>query len=317
VRERTSVSDVPSISHEGLVALFRNRPELAPALLRDSLHVDLPPYAEVRIEDSDLTQLQPTQFTADLVLLLSHGSPVLVIVVEAQLSEDRDKQYSWPLYLAATRARYRCPAIVLVVAPTEAIARWAATPVALGAGYPWAPTVLGPALVPVVTEPEQAVRDPELAVLSVLAHGNDETTGVSVALAALAAARGLEDHRAGLYHDLVLATLGDAARTALEQLMATGYEFQTDFAKKHQAIGRAEGETKGRAEGRAEGETKGRAEGEARGKAEGVLRVLEVRGVATSEAERARILATTDLALLDQWLVRAVTAKDAAEIFEK
>jgi hypothetical protein len=140
---------------------------------------------------------------------------------------------------------------------------------------------------------------------SISHEGLVPVAGVSVALAALAAARGLEDGRAGLYHDVVLATLGDAARTALEQLMATGYEFQTDFAKKHQAIGRAEGEARGRAEG------------EARGKAEGVLRVLDVRGLAISEAERERILAATDLALLDQWLVRAVTAEDAAEVFDR
>ena len=35
--------------------LFRNRPELAPVLLRDSLGVALSPYAEARIDSADLT----------------------------------------------------------------------------------------------------------------------------------------------------------------------------------------------------------------------------------------------------------------------
>jgi hypothetical protein len=30
---------MPSFAHEGLIELFRNRPELAPELLRDALHI--------------------------------------------------------------------------------------------------------------------------------------------------------------------------------------------------------------------------------------------------------------------------------------
>jgi len=263
------------------VELFRRRPELAPELLRDALHVAIPDYAEIRIEDSDLTQLQPTQFTADLVILLQDG----------KLAPDPDKRYSWLSYLAATRARYRCNSIVLVITPSEAVTSWAATPIDLGGGHAWAPCVVGPKLIPVITETEVAAREPELAVLSALAHANDPDVGPLVALAALAAAHGLEAERAVLYHDVVLATLGDAARAALENLMASGYQFQSDFAKKHQAIGRAEG------------------------KADDILRVLVARGLSISEAGRARILGTTDLALLDRWLVQAVTASRADDIF--
>jgi len=294
---------VPSISHEALVALFRNRPELALELLRQSLHVKLPDYAEIRIEDSDLTQLRPTVFTADLVVLLRNGDPVLVIVVEVQLSEDPNKLFSWPVYLATARARYRCPAFLLVIAPTEAVASWASMPIEIGGSFRGAPYVIGPALVPVVAEPAEAVRDPELAVLSALAHGNEPAIGPSVVLAALAAAAGLDDERAALYHDVILATLGEAARTALEKLMSSGYQFQTDFAKKHQAVGRAEGEAKGEAKGKAEG------------KAEAILRVLEARCIPLTAEERARFLGSTDLGLLDRWLVRSVTASSAYEVF--
>jgi len=35
---------VPSQLHEALLLLFRNRPGLAPELLRDALHVELPQY---------------------------------------------------------------------------------------------------------------------------------------------------------------------------------------------------------------------------------------------------------------------------------
>jgi hypothetical protein len=41
---------MPSFLHEALLMLFRNRPALAPELLRDALHVPLPDYTEVRID---------------------------------------------------------------------------------------------------------------------------------------------------------------------------------------------------------------------------------------------------------------------------
>ena len=84
---------VPSYLHEALLLLFRNRPALAPELLRDALHVELPDYTEARIDSADLTDIQPAEYRADLVILLLHGSPVLGIVLEMQLSNDEDKRY--------------------------------------------------------------------------------------------------------------------------------------------------------------------------------------------------------------------------------
>ncbi|MCC6216365.1 MAG: hypothetical protein IT376_16005, partial [Polyangiaceae bacterium] len=46
-----------------------------------------------------------------------------------------------------------------------------------------------------------------------------------------------------------------------------------------------------------------------------ILRVLEARGLVPSEAERRRVTATTELALLETWLARAVTAPTVAAVF--
>jgi len=54
----------------------------------------------------------------------------------------------------------------------------------------------------------------------------------------------------------------------------------------------------------------------AEGRAEAVLRVLDKRGVALSEDQRARVAGCTDLDQLDEWLDRAVTATRAAEVFD-
>ncbi|MEU3251511.1 hypothetical protein [Streptomyces sp. NPDC006997] len=55
--------------------------------------------------------------------------------------------------------------------------------------------------------------------------------------------------------------------------------------------------------------------GEAKGRAEGVVRVLEARGLQIPDAVRARVTACTDLTVLDDLLVRAITVEQAEELF--
>jgi len=209
---------VPSQLHEALLLLFRNRPHLAPELLRDALHLELPAYTEARIESADLTDVQPAEYRADLVVLLYDRKPVLGIVVEAQRAPDDHKRFAWPVYAVGLRARMRCPVCLLVVSPHEAVARWASKPIVLGGGNLFTPMVLGPSGVPEVTDQVRAVADPELAVLSAMAHGKDEDAGkaLRIAVAAMAASLGLDAERSTLYFDLVFASLGEAARKSFQ-----------------------------------------------------------------------------------------------------
>ncbi|MFJ3600357.1 hypothetical protein ACIPRU_28175 [Streptomyces sp. NPDC090126] len=66
---------------------------------------------------------------------------------------------------------------------------------------------------------------------------------------------------------------------------------------------------------RDEGRTEGRVEGRVEGRAEDILRILEVRGVAVPDEARERISSCTDLAVLDVWFERAVTAQTADAVF--
>jgi hypothetical protein len=158
---------VPSLDHESLIVLFRNQPELAAQLLREALHVDLPAYTEARLASSDLTEVVPTEFRADAVVLLVEEKPVLGVIVEAQLSRDDRKRFTWPAYLTVLRARHACPVEFLIVAPDRAVAAWAAALIQLNlvGDCVVRPRVLGLDTVPVVTDPVQAAREPELAVL--------------------------------------------------------------------------------------------------------------------------------------------------------
>ena len=234
--------------HEALLQLFRNRPALAPELLRDALHITLPPHSSVSIESADLTDIQPAEYRADLVALLADEMPVLGIVVEVQLSTDERKSFVWPAYVANLRARLKCPVCLLVIAGSDAVARWAAKPIELGGGSRFAPWVIGPAGVPQITDPVVAQADPELAVLSAIAHGKniDIDKSVKIAVVAQLASLRLDADRSKLYFDLTMASLSEAARRELQTMDLAKYEYQSDFAKHYVAQGQATGEAQGR-----------------------------------------------------------------------
>jgi hypothetical protein len=230
-----------SMAHEVLVDLFKNRPSLAAEILSEVLGVEMPVYAQARLASIDLTEVQPAEYRADVVvvLLLEGDVPVRVIVVEVQLDKKERKRFTWPAYLAVARAVHECPADLLVVAPDAGVAAWCAEPIEIGApGFVLRPQVLRRVDVPVVERPEEAARRPELGVLSAMAHGDTEK-GAAIASAVLPVLGGLDDDRGRFYYDLVCNSLNEAARKALDEKMK-GYEYQSDFAKKYVAQGRAE-----------------------------------------------------------------------------
>ncbi len=240
---------MPSMPHETLIDLFKNRPSLGAELLSEALGVSVPSYTEARLVSIDLTQIRPAEYRADLVVLLLDGEdPALVLIIEVQLGIDPRKRFTWPEYAMGARAVHGCPVGLLVIAPDPDVAAWCAEPIETGIpGFVLRPPVLGRAGVPVVTDPAEAARRPELAVLSAMAHGTSEV-GAAIAAAVLPALRGFDDERSKFYHDLVLNSLNDAARNALEAMMK-GYEYQSDFAKKYVAEGVEQGLEQGREQG--------------------------------------------------------------------
>lgn len=296
---------MPSMAHEILVDLFKSRPSLAAEILAEVLGVSLPPYTEARLASSDLTEIQPAEYRADVVVVLLEGDiPVRVIIVEVQLAVDPGKRFSWPAYVTVSRAIHRCPAGLLVVAPEPAVAAWCAEPIETGvSGFVLHPPVLHRTAVPIVTAPEEAARRPELGVLSAVAHG-ETRHGATIAAAVLEAIRDLDDDRARFYYDLVYNSLNAAARRELEAMMK-GYEYQSDFARKYVAQGRTEGRTEGLTEGRTQ---------EA---ARNLLSVLRVRGIAVPDAVRERILAQTEPERLERWLEKAAVASSISEVVDE
>lgn len=65
-----------------------------------------------------------------------------------------------------------------------------------------------------------------------------------------------------------------------------------------------------------ESERKAFAEGKAEGEAAGLLKILARRGLEMTDGERARILSTRDLSLLDRWYEVALSVASVRELFE-
>lgn len=297
----------PSLVHEGVIALVRDNPAFAARVLRDLLHVDVPRFRTARLTEAALPDLVPVEYHADAVVLFDGADgdqtkPVLGRVFEVQLERKDRKRYTWPLYAVAARARHECPFILTVVAPDPAVARWADQSIELGNGS-FAPCVIGPQGIPQVTDRDQAMREPQLAVLSAVAHGRgDLATAMSIGRAAIDAVRALPDEQRLLYSGLIEKALSEAARKALEM----DPQIKQFFSEAHQ---------RSYAKGEAEGEAKGLARGLAKGKAESLMMFLQQRGLVLTDEQRRQILSCTDVAILDRWLARALSVASVDELF--
>ena len=129
---------MPTLEHNVLVEMFRENPELAPHFLATLFHLEVPPHASVAVVESSLDQLIPVEFRADLVLELrdANGRARAGDRPRGPARQGSGQEvFSWPVYVAVVRAKKRCRAVVLVVAPDADVAAWAAENIDLGLGF--------------------------------------------------------------------------------------------------------------------------------------------------------------------------------------
>jgi hypothetical protein len=309
---------VVSFSHELLVELFRTRGELAPTLLRLCKGIAFD-HERAEQRSIDLSQVVSTEYRADAVVVLHDHRDAIVaaVIVEVQLNIDRDKERTWPVYVAALHHKLACPVILVVVTPSQTVARWASRPIHLGhPGLALEPVVIELASVPRVTDPAQVHAVPELGVLSTMAHPD-----IEVATTALSAVSLLPEDRAQLYLDVILAALPRAVGKELEAQMR-GYVYQSEFARKYysqgleegRSLGVQEGRSLGVQEGRSLGVQEGRSLGQAGGLRSAVLALIRTKvGVVTGDDEAAVAAMRDERVLID--LIEALgRATGGAEI---
>jgi hypothetical protein len=199
-----------------------------------------------------------------------------------------------------------------VIVTDTAVAAWTSAAIDLGLGQAIAPLVLGPSVVPEITDPAKAEEETELAILSAVVHGNGPN-GLAVVQAVLGALVELgrfDPEHAAVYFQIVYNVLREPLRRALEVLsmerQSEGKAVFPPFAQK--LIER------GKLEGLREGELEGLRKGELKAKHDALFRLLARAGIELAEADRARILACTEPETLDRWLENVLGAKTAAEV---
>jgi hypothetical protein len=137
------------------------------------------------------------------------------------------------------------------------------------------------------------------------ANGSWELYRVTRYLHSLGDERAHEAMR-GVLHSIMEAERAEAfMRTMADVLKEQGWR-----------QGLAVGEARGEAKGEAKGEARGEARGEAKGLAKAVLQVLDARGVRVDDASRQRIQGCRDVATLEQWHKRSLTAARISEVLD-
>ncbi|MFE4665328.1 hypothetical protein ACFRI7_14290 [Streptomyces sp. NPDC056716] len=285
--------------------------------------ITFPEYVSIGHLDADLTDSRSIEGRVDSLFRVHAVDDTggFLLVVESPDKREPVRRDNWTYYLAYLYAKYRLPAILLVLCRDKATAAWAAEPIRIGRRFHTTievcPLVLGPGNLPTITDPGEAARDLPLAVFSAFAHAKDP--GLPVILEALVA--GMEtwspdgtDIGDGMsvddWAEYVEIGLGEGpARDLWRQLMgkwSPKFPGSGTLLEEVWLAGREEGEAKGRAVGRAEGRADGRVEG--------ILRILIGRGIEVSAPVRQRIIGCTDLDVLGVWFDRSLSVTTAEEL---
>lgn len=143
--------------------------------------------------------------------------------------------------------------------------------------------MIGPEGIPVVTDAELARREPELAILSALAHGRgDDATAIAVARAAASAISVFSGEYRVLYSRLLASSLSGAARKAFSVLIDLKKTFQKTFDERQFERGQRVGLVGA------------------------ILTMLEVRGLKVRDDQRMTI-EYSDVPTLTRWVSAVVT----------
>jgi hypothetical protein len=291
-----------SSTHEAMHRIFQQDPGVFARAVR-ALGIPFADPVSIEPLPTDLTENRPLERRVDTLLRIETEKSEFLLAVEAQGTKVADKPRNWAYYLAHIIAKYKMPAVLLVVCDDRRIAAWASEIVDLGPPeWPSAitlrPLVLGPDDVPVIDDPLRAGRDIPLTVLSAVLHRRDPGADaiLKVLVGALKCLEARDPEAATIYVELTSQGLGEAPAADTWRELVTDLSFFTSPLSQ---------------EIRAEGEAKGLVEA----KIEDILLLLDGRGVPVSDADRHRVTSCADLDTLNRWFGRAITATSVTEVF--
>jgi hypothetical protein len=281
---------MPSLEHEAPLEVIRQQPDVVADLLRRVLpRLRLPASVTGTLGATDMSQVAPAQYLADMVVVLSDeqtGKPVLAVVIEPQGRDRKTKKVSWPVYLTTAIKANKVPRAILVVIcwDRREAARCRRVIRTGHPGFDLYPIVVDPR-----TFPSWEDASPYLVILAGATKAIDLATKASHAdTAALST--------------IILGVADTAARGELEALMASP-KFHSTFV---------DGLLQ---QGEEKGLEKGLEKGAVKSKVEDLIKVIRARGLGLTQAQQELVTSCSDLSQLDTWFDQALDAKTADDIF--
>jgi hypothetical protein len=251
----------------------------------------------VELGSTDASNVVPDEFKADMVTVIrdvATGDPLLLVIIEPQGREDKEKEFSWPAYLANLRAAHKCKSAVLIVVCWDA-AEADKCRAAISMGHP------GFVLVPIVIGPRDGRELARVGPWQTVLAGSMGAIDLGTDAGRRTVLDAIRDTASNIPVTRTLSAIilgvapNNAARAALEALMQTK-EYKNDFFDRVEA--------------------QGMAKGEAKGKAESLMIVLEARGMHPSAEQHDLVMSCTDVDKLDLWLGRAAGATSVGDVFK-
>jgi len=224
--------------------------------------------------------------------------------VEVQLEIDQAKAREWPLALAALWNERGVPGDLLVITADRAVATWAQTVGRMNG--PLGTRQIGePVVLQLTGDVAEVLLDParpELAFFAVwTVHDRygpealaivERATELVATIADESLRRTLQSLFLGMLHEKLLLKIREVSMNLDQIPKSPAYlKFVEDVMRDHGP------------------------RLEARTKAAALFAVLGARGIAVDDTGRASVLACRDLATLDRWIIRAVTAPTLDAVF--
>ncbi|MQY07409.1 hypothetical protein [Actinomadura macrotermitis] len=283
---------MPGRQHDAINDLIRTHPDLALWALRTVAGADVVTSGRLRVHKGELNDRISTDRQADTLFVDGpFHSPHRLLISEVETRLTKAKLEQCARYGAILLVQYNKPVHVVMFTPDPRADRFSA-PVTITRGdvsVALKPVIVGPAQLPVITEPAQVAADPALATLAVMAHGLEKDVGPAY----LEGLDAIETEHAMRYFDYATNMSAVSVRTQLEQLMTTtDLPLRSEFAKRHIAQGKVEGEVIC------------------------LFAVLEARGLTVSSAAKDRINTCDDPDQLRAWVQRAAVAETTDQIFD-
>jgi hypothetical protein len=296
---------MPSATHQNFVLLFRNHPDLGIELARRAGVPLLDGFArleEVAAEFDD-PLLTGNTVRADLALAgyeartlaADPNKPRQALVIEVQLGQEADKEWTIVLYRAGLRRKLKCSAWTIVFSP-DAKVRAGVNERMFLEEPELRPQVVTPQMIPIIRDLDEAIANYPWAVLAVTMHpvGPHAVDCARVAIQALLCVAP-EDY--GRYIQLVAASVGeDVMQQVREQLPPDDREELSEWERRGSMF------TRGHAEGLEQGLEQGLT-----GLRAALRTVLEVRGLPIDDRTQTQIAACSDIDSLRELIGRAAT----------